>query len=87
MSLSLSPFDASRGPITLSVEDTPFHSYQHPYHLGTDLALARKLAVEEFDRLTRNRELVVTVALVQGAAPRARIVDVWDGREWSSQRA
>ena len=53
---------------------------QHGYHLGTDLRVARQLAVEAL-----KRKGVLSVALRQG--PNAKLVEILDWRELESEEA
>lgn len=64
----------------LSIEPVEGETYQHGYHLGTDVALARKIAAEEFHRLNATGTWTRTVGLIRDA----KLVDVYDGA-WSSQ--
>lgn len=75
-------------PYVLSIEPIEGDTFRYPFHLGTDLRLARKIAEEKFagrnlsplkkdldGRVMKTR----TVALFQGA----KMIDVFDGT-WSS---
>lgn len=74
--------------ITLSIEPIEGRAFQHGYHLGTDLAVARRFA-EEIFQMRNQSELVKdhndrvmktrTVALMRGG----EIIDCYDG-QWSS---
>ena len=65
--------------ITLSIEPMEGKSYQHGYHLGTQLELAKQIAVDRFNVLNKSGNPTRTVALIRGG----KIVDCYDGR-WSS---
>ncbi len=71
----------SNPTFVLSIEDTAGHSFQHPFHLGTDEKLARQIAVEKFQARVQYGLPVVTVALMRGN----KMVDCYDG-VWASER-
>ena len=66
-----------REPFTLSIEPTEGKSYLHPFHLGTDGAIAREFAREVWTRVNKERGCV-TVALIR----EGKLYDVWDGVQW-----
>lgn len=61
--------------LTLSIEPQEGAAFQHGFHLGTDLKIARALAQEEF-----HRQNAKTVALKLAGG----IVDTFDGMGWHS---
>ena len=63
-------------PYVLSIEQADGIVRQHGYHLGTDLELAKKIAVERFDAVN-----AMSVAL-QRKGERTRYFDF--RREWSA---
>lgn len=63
-------------PFILSIEPTGKPAYVHGFHLGTDEAVARKIAEEMF----RSRRYTCTVALIRDH----KLVDVYDGA-WASE--
>jgi len=76
-------------PFILSVEPYEGPTFQYGYHLGTDLALAKKIVEDKFH--ARNRSSYATdldgrmmqtrtMALIRNR----KVVDVYDGR-WSSE--
>jgi hypothetical protein len=65
--------------ITLSIEPVAGATFQHGFHLGTYLPLARQIAAETFAARNANGMPTRTVALFQGG----RMLDVFDG-QWSS---
>jgi hypothetical protein len=67
-------------PYVLSIEPVAGKAFQHGFHLGTDLALAKTLAAEMFVGRNNYGMPTRTVALKRDG----RIVDVFDGR-WSSE--
>lgn len=69
----------TNSPFTLSIEPTDGAAFQHGYHLGTDEAVARSIAVERFNGRNAYGLHTRTVALMRAG----RIVDVFDG-VWSS---
>ena len=58
----------------LSIEPQTGRSFRHGFHLGTDLRVAREIAVEYFVA-----NAAKTVALMRDR----KIFDLFDGREWS----
>ena len=69
----------SASTFTLSIEPTNAAAFQHGYHLGTDEAVARSIAVERFNGRNAYGLHTRTVALIRAG----RIFDVFDGA-WSS---
>lgn len=65
-------------PFTLSIEPTGGKAFVHGFHLGTDEAVAREIAVEMFHGRNKAGDYTCTVALIRDNA----IVDIYDGR-WS----
>jgi hypothetical protein len=66
---------------TLSVEPVIGAVYRHPYHLGTDEAVARRVAEYLFERCeARDGGRMRTVALKHDG----HIVDVLDRAGWNS---
>ncbi len=59
--------------ITLSIEPFDGKSYQHGFHLGTDIDLAKTIAAEYFNA---NQDKWRTVALKSNG----KIIDVFDGK-------
>jgi hypothetical protein len=64
---------------TLSIEPVGCKAFQHGFHLGTDLVLAKQIAEEKFRSRNAFGMPTVTVALFRGGD----MVDVFDG-QWSS---
>ena len=78
-------------PFILSIEPVGAPTFQYGFHLGTDEALARRIAEEKFH--ARNLSPIKsdiggvpmatrTVALFR----KGKMIDCYDGVEWSSQR-
>lgn len=69
-------------PFILSIEPVNGEAFRHGFHLGTDLEVARKIAVEGFAARNKLGGDYVTrsVALIRDE----KIVDVFDGK-WSSE--
>jgi len=65
----------------LSIEPTEGASFQHGFHLGTDLRLAMQIAAEKFHSRNAHGMPTRTVALMQSG----KLVDCFDGRTWSSE--
>jgi hypothetical protein len=61
--------------IRLSIEPTGGKCFQHGFHLGTDIRLARQIAEERFHARNANGEPTCTVALIRNRC----IVGVYDG--------
>jgi hypothetical protein len=70
-------------PYVLSIEVKEGETVQHGFHLGTQLPLARQIAVEMFHARANNGLPVVTVALMQNG----KVVDVYSGKYWDSEYA
>ncbi len=68
---------------TLSIEPTEGETFQHGFHLGTDLKLARQIAEEKFNARNASGMPTRTVALFRGAVRDGDMVDVYDG-QWAS---
>lgn len=64
---------------TASVE-TRNGTFQHPFHLGTDVRTAMDLAQELFTHRYHQLELVTIALMLDG-----RMYDVYDGTTWSSE--
>lgn len=64
-------------PFILSIEPLDGPAYQHGFHLGTDLRVARSVAEEVF-----TRKAARTVAIMD--KPHGQLVDVFDGLRWTS---
>jgi hypothetical protein len=69
----------SDDPFCMSIEAEPLKGRLHGFHLGTDEGMARTIVMDHFDAMVRNKQPVITIALMR----RSRIVDVFNG-EWSS---
>lgn len=80
-------------PYILSIEPVGERAFKYGFHLGTDLRMAKQIAVEKFEArnkaaaddswrvdLDGHRLATQTVALLKGN----NIVDVYDG-QWSSE--
>ena len=65
----------------LSIEPTEGATFQHGFHLGTDLRLAKQIAEEKFRARNSHNMPTRTVALIQ----KGKLVDCYDGRSWSSE--
>ena len=66
---------------TLSIEPVDGgQTVLHPFHLGTDLDVARQIA-EERHRNPVDRVAAKTVAIKRGG----KVVDVFDGSSWASR--
>ena len=65
---------------TASVETVEGQSFQYPWHLGTQEPMARSCVEEVFARRLRAKVPVLTIALKFDG----KIVDVFDGKDWSS---
>ena len=69
-------------PFVLSIETTEGVSEQYPYHLGTDIQLAKRIIEEKFAAYVGIGKPVVTMALMRDN----RIVDVYyGGGQWDSR--
>lgn len=68
-------------PFCLSIETAAGESHQHGFHLGTDLALARQIAVEKYNARVAFGLPVVTVALMRDR----KMVDCYLGDRWASE--
>lgn len=75
----------------LSIE-TPEGAFQHPFHLGTDEAEAKVLAMETFhgrnklvDRVERDHRghLMATVTVALMSTTDKKYFNVYDGETWS----
>ena len=66
---------------TLSIETKPGESYQHGYHLGTDLDLAKSIAVDRYHGRVREGMPTVTVAIMKDG----KLVDCYYGDKWHSE--
>lgn len=66
-------------PFTLSIEPSNGPVRLHPYHLGTDGAIARDFARMIWARVNR-AEGCQTVALMRDG----KLYDTWDGMAWQS---
>lgn len=64
---------------TLSIEPVGAATFQHGFHLGTDINLAKRIAEEKFNARNEHGMPTRTVALFLAG----KMVDVFDGR-WSS---
>lgn len=62
---------------TLSIEPTGKPAFVHGFHLGTDEAVARKIAVEMFNARNNAGEHTTTVALILDR----KLFAIYDG-EW-----
>jgi hypothetical protein len=67
-------------PYVLSIEPVEGETFQHGFHLGTGLALAKLIAEERFRGRNNYGMPTRTVALIQGS----KVIDCFDGRGWSS---
>jgi len=83
--LTLNPYQealmalSSPSPFLLSIEPVDGPAFRSGFHLGTDEALARAIAVERFHGRNAAGMATVTVALLRDD----RLVDVYDGT-WAS---
>lgn len=68
-------------PFTMSIEDTPGHSFMHGFHLGTHEDLARSIVREHFNGRIRANMSTITIALMRDG----NIVDVFMGDKWQSE--
>ena len=64
--------------ITLSIETEAGKSFQHGFHLGTQLPLAKQIAEEKFHARAKHGLPVYTVALIQGR----KMLGCYDGKDW-----
>lgn len=64
--------------ITLSIETTAGQSFQHGFHLGTMLPLAKQIAEEKFHARVANNLPIYTVALLRAG----KMLGCYDGKEW-----
>ncbi len=64
-----------------SIEDEPGHSFQHGFHLGTHVDMARSICREIYYRRVNNNEPVVTVGLKRNGL----LVDTFMGDKWQSE--
>ncbi len=71
--------DFSTPTFCLSIEPVDGATFQHGFHLGTDLKLAKQIAEEKFNARNKHGMPTRTVALILSG----KIVDVFDGR-WAS---
>jgi hypothetical protein len=67
-------------PYILSIEPIEGETFQHKFHLGTDIGVAKKIAVEMFHARNQQNMPTRTVALLRDN----KIVDCYDGK-WSSE--
>lgn len=65
----------------LSIEDTPMHSFQYGWNLGTIVPVAKQCAEDVFHNRVKLGHPTVTVALLYGG----RIFDTYDGNKWASE--
>lgn len=65
-------------PYVLSIEDTEGHSFQHGFHLGTDLPIAKTIAEKRFHGRVKAGLPVVTVGLLKDG----KLVDCYYGDRW-----
>lgn len=71
---------------TASIEIAQGETIQHPFHLGTDRAMAKTI-VEEIWRARREHGFpVISIGLLWHADGHRSLVDTFDG-EWSSEYA
>jgi hypothetical protein len=71
----------NQAAFALSIEPVHGATYQHGFHLGTIESMARQIAVERFNNLSTNVSPIRTVALLRGGD----VLDVYDGRSWTSE--
>jgi len=65
----------TQSPFILSIEPVNGETFRHGFHLGTDLRLAKQIAVEKFNARNKIAGLETrTVALIRDG----EIVDVFD---------
>lgn len=67
-------------PYILSIEPVEGETFQHKFHLGTNIEVARTIAAEMFHARNKWNMPTRTVALMKGS----RMVDCYDGT-WSSE--
>ncbi len=65
--------------IMLSIEPTDGQTFVEKFHLGTDIAVAKKIAEERFHGRNKFGMWTRTVALIDD---KRKIISVYDG-EWS----
>lgn len=73
-------FISQTTPFVLSIEPMEGKTFQHGYHLGTNIEVAKTIAAEMFHALNQQGMPTRTVALMRGD----KMVDCYDGT-WSSE--